>query len=111
MTCAELEKGFKECKNEDEALKMVLVYFTKGVLIRAKSNVAVNLEYFELVNDMDKFNNYSWGAISFEQLQDNLSFVTYRRDRERGRVDGDVEEDEEEEEEEGKGSKGWQRSG
>ncbi|RXI06862.1 hypothetical protein DVH24_025998 [Malus domestica] len=36
VTCAELEKAFKECKNEDDALKMVLVYFTKGVLIGAK---------------------------------------------------------------------------
>ncbi|CAN6698002.1 unnamed protein product [Malus baccata var. baccata] len=56
VTCAELEKAFKECKNKDDALKMVLVYFTKGVLIGAKSNVAVNLDYFEFVDDMYRFN-------------------------------------------------------
>ncbi|KAB2632645.1 N-lysine methyltransferase setd6 [Pyrus ussuriensis x Pyrus communis] len=38
VTCAELERAFKECKDEDDALKMGLVYFPKGVLIEAKSN-------------------------------------------------------------------------
>ncbi|RXH92052.1 hypothetical protein DVH24_021075 [Malus domestica] len=98
----ELEKAFQECKNEDSAFKLELLYFVKGVLIGVKSNVAINLEYFELVNDMDKFNSYSRGAISFKQLQDNLSFAASRRRR--GRVEGDVKEDDEEEEEEGRGT-------
>lgn len=55
-------------------LKIGLVYFAKVIMIRAKSNnVAVNLDYFHLIEDMDRFNDYSWsGAISFEQLQDYL---------------------------------------
>ncbi|RXH71052.1 hypothetical protein DVH24_015674 [Malus domestica] len=73
MTCVELEKAFKECENEDDASKMRLIYFTKGVLIRAESNVVVDLDYFELVDDMDM------------------------RGRGRGRVDSDVEIDEEKE--------------
>ncbi|CAN6711529.1 unnamed protein product [Malus baccata var. baccata] len=32
VTCAELEKVFKQCKDEDDALKMRLVYLTKGVV-------------------------------------------------------------------------------
>ncbi|CAN6573115.1 unnamed protein product [Malus baccata var. baccata] len=63
---------FKECKDKDDALKMGLVYFADGVLIGAKSNMGVNLEYLDLVEDMDRLNTYSWCAISFEQLQDNL---------------------------------------
>ncbi|CAN6723623.1 unnamed protein product [Malus baccata var. baccata] len=68
MTCVELETVFKQCEDEDDALKIRLVYFTKGVLIGAKSNVSMNLEYLDLVEDMDSFNTYSWGAISFEQV-------------------------------------------
>ncbi|TQD95482.1 hypothetical protein C1H46_018894, partial [Malus baccata] len=63
---------FKECKDKDDALKMGLVYFADGVLIGAKSNMGVNLEYLDLVKDMDRLNTYSWCAISFKQLQDNL---------------------------------------
>ncbi|RXI01240.1 hypothetical protein DVH24_001474 [Malus domestica] len=61
MTCVELETVFKQCEDEDDALKIRLVYFTKGVLIRAKSNVSMNLKYLDLVEDMDRFNTYSWG--------------------------------------------------
>lgn len=58
---------------------------------------------------MDRFNSYSWVAISFEKLQDNLFFATSRRGR--GRMDGDVEGNEEEEKEEGRGSKRRRRFG
>ncbi|KAB2597314.1 hypothetical protein D8674_000234 [Pyrus ussuriensis x Pyrus communis] len=72
---------FKQCEDEDDVLKMGLVYFAEGALIGAKSNVSVNLEYLDLVKDMDRFNTYSWGAISFEQLQDNLCFAAIRGGR------------------------------
>lgn len=69
MTCAELERAFKELENEEEALKIRLVYFIEGVLIRAKSNVAMNLDYFDLIDDMGRFNNYPWGAISLNNCR------------------------------------------
>ncbi|RXI09399.1 hypothetical protein DVH24_034016 [Malus domestica] len=54
--------AFKQCEDEDDALKMGLVYFAEGVLIGAKSTVSVNLEYLDLVKDMDRVpyrsNNY-----------------------------------------------------
>ncbi|KAB2602875.1 hypothetical protein D8674_003880 [Pyrus ussuriensis x Pyrus communis] len=99
VTCAELERAFQEYKIKDDAFKLGLLYSSKGVLIGAKSNAVVNLQYLEFIHDIDKFNNYSWGAISFEQLEDSLSFAASRKGR--GRVDGDVEEDDEEKEEEG----------
>ncbi|RXH83483.1 hypothetical protein DVH24_005736 [Malus domestica] len=36
VTCAELETTFKQCEDEDDALKMGLVYFVEGVLIGVK---------------------------------------------------------------------------
>ncbi|TQD95582.1 hypothetical protein C1H46_018821 [Malus baccata] len=63
-------------------LKIRLVYFSEVMLIKAKSNVVVNLDYLYLVEDMDRFNR-SWCAISFEQLQDtSLSLLLGEGDEE-----------------------------
>ncbi|CAN6547232.1 unnamed protein product [Malus baccata var. baccata] len=59
MTCRELERAFKEFKNSDDAFKLGLVYFAKAVLIEVKNYVPVNLDYLDLVEDMDRFNNFS----------------------------------------------------
>ncbi|CAN6712858.1 unnamed protein product [Malus baccata var. baccata] len=59
VTCVELERAFKECEDEDDVLNMGLVYFPEAVLIEVKSNVGVNLEYLDLVEDKDRFNTYS----------------------------------------------------
>ncbi|RXH78750.1 hypothetical protein DVH24_002268 [Malus domestica] len=39
VTCVELEMAFKQCEDEDDVLKMGLVYFAEGVLIEVKINV------------------------------------------------------------------------
>ncbi|TQD77049.1 hypothetical protein C1H46_037421 [Malus baccata] len=54
MTCRELERAFKEFKNSDDAFKLGLVYFAKAVLIEVKNYVPVNLDYLDLVEDMDR---------------------------------------------------------
>ncbi|CAN6728168.1 unnamed protein product [Malus baccata var. baccata] len=99
MICSELERAFKHCKNRDDAFKLGLVYFDEVILIGAKNNVVVNLDYLDLVEYMDRFNSLAWGSISFEQLHDSLSFAALRRSR--GKVEGDDEGDEEEEKEVG----------
>lgn len=58
MTCGEIESAFKECKNEKDMLKLGLVDFVAAVL-GAKSNVAMNLDYLHLVEDMDRLNNFA----------------------------------------------------
>ncbi|KAB2622465.1 myelin transcription factor 1-like [Pyrus ussuriensis x Pyrus communis] len=70
----------------------------------------MNLDYLDLVEEMDRFNNFAWGSISFEQLHDSLLFAALRRGK--GRVEGDDEGDEEEGEGEVRGTKkvqwfGW----
>ncbi|CAN6678384.1 unnamed protein product [Malus baccata var. baccata] len=82
MICSELERAFKHCKNRDDAFKLGLVYFDEVILIGAKNNVVVNLDYLDLVEYMD-----------------SLSFAALRRSR--GKVEGDDEGDEEEEKEVG----------
>ncbi|RXH97545.1 hypothetical protein DVH24_007891 [Malus domestica] len=93
----------------DDAFKLGLVYFAEVVLIVAKNNVVVNLDYLDLVEDMDKFNSFAWGSISLEQLHDSFLFVASKRDR--GGAEGDDKGDEEEEEEKVQGTKKVQRSG
>ncbi|RXH76984.1 hypothetical protein DVH24_019872 [Malus domestica] len=88
VTCGELERVFKECKNMDDAFKLGLLYFADVVLIGVKNNIAVNLNYLDLIEDMDRFNSFAWGSISFEQLHDKPSFAASRRGRGRGRVEG-----------------------
>ncbi|TQE10589.1 hypothetical protein C1H46_003827 [Malus baccata] len=94
--------------NKEDVFKLGLVYFAEAVLIGAKTNVIVNLEYLYLVEDMDRFNSFAWDSISFEQLHDSLLFATLRKGR--GKVEGDGEGDKKEEEEV-KGTKRRQRSG
>lgn len=36
-----------------------LVNFVEAVLVRAKTNVIVNLDYFHLMEDMNRFNSFS----------------------------------------------------
>ncbi|RXI09862.1 hypothetical protein DVH24_001606 [Malus domestica] len=78
VTYAKFQRAFKERENEDDLLNMGLLCFAKAVSIWANIIVVVNLDYFHLVEDMDEFNDYSWSAISFEQLQDILYFTAFR---------------------------------
>ncbi|CAN6707228.1 unnamed protein product [Malus baccata var. baccata] len=39
VTCVELQMAFKQCEDEDDALKIRLVYFADGMLISLRSNV------------------------------------------------------------------------
>ncbi|RXH76963.1 hypothetical protein DVH24_019851 [Malus domestica] len=54
-----LEKAFKECKNEEDTFKLSLVNLVKAVLVRAKTSVTVNLDYFHLLEYMNRFNSFS----------------------------------------------------
>ncbi|RXH92054.1 hypothetical protein DVH24_021077 [Malus domestica] len=73
-----------------------------------KDNVIVNLDYLDLMEDIDRFNNFAWGSTFFKQHYDNLSFAVSRRGR--GRVERDSEGDEDKEKEEVRGTKRAQRS-
>lgn len=50
---------FMECKNENDAFKLGLVYFAEVVLIGTNTNVAMNPDYLYLVENMYRFNNFS----------------------------------------------------
>ncbi|CAL8135763.1 unnamed protein product [Prunus armeniaca] len=53
ITCNALEEAFVRCTEEDDVYKLALVYFA------------------ELV-DLDAFNRFPWGSVSFDKTQDSL---------------------------------------
>ncbi|KAB2629526.1 hypothetical protein D8674_034321 [Pyrus ussuriensis x Pyrus communis] len=72
MTCAELETAFKQCEDEDDALKMGLVYFANGVLIRAKSN-AVGIQDIVPTKTEKNSGYWTWGDDADVMMPETLT--------------------------------------
>ncbi|CAL8153962.1 unnamed protein product [Prunus armeniaca] len=76
ITCNDLENAFlKSERGSKDSFKLGLLYFVEFVIIGKPQNVKINEEYLHLVHKMDEFNNYLWGSISFEFLEDSLLFA------------------------------------
>ncbi|CAL8991317.1 unnamed protein product [Prunus brigantina] len=94
ITCNDLENAFlKSERGSEDSFKLGLLYFVEFVIMGKPQNVKINEEYLHLVHKMDEFNNYLWGSISFEFLQDSLLFAPRKK------------ESDEENDREGKGQK------
>ncbi|CAA2979799.1 Hypothetical predicted protein [Olea europaea subsp. europaea] len=57
---------FKRCKHKNDKYKLGLLIILMYVLLAAEENTFVNPWLFYLVDDLDRFNNYSWGRKSYE---------------------------------------------
>ncbi|KAI5317196.1 hypothetical protein L3X38_036903 [Prunus dulcis] len=72
ITCNALEEAFLRCTEEDDIYKLALVYFAELVVLGRDKNSNINLNYLTLVEDLDAFNRYPWGSVSFDKTQDSL---------------------------------------
>ncbi|KAI5343988.1 hypothetical protein L3X38_011865 [Prunus dulcis] len=72
ITCNALEEAFLRCIEEDDIYKLALVYFAKLVVLGRDKHLNINLNYLTLVEDLDAFNRYPWGSVSFDKTQDSL---------------------------------------
>ncbi|KAI5343095.1 hypothetical protein L3X38_010971 [Prunus dulcis] len=72
ITCNALEEAFLRCTKEDDIYKLALVYFVELVVLGRDKHLNINLNYLTLVEDLDAFNRYSWGSVSFDKTQDSL---------------------------------------
>ncbi|KAI5350438.1 hypothetical protein L3X38_003329 [Prunus dulcis] len=72
ITCNALEEAFLRCTEEDDIYKLALVYFTELVVLGRDKHLNINLNYLTLVEDLDAFNRYPWGSVSFDKTQDSL---------------------------------------
>ncbi|KAM1267748.1 hypothetical protein ACFX2G_000122 [Malus domestica] len=59
----------------DNAFKLGLKYFVEAILIRAKNNVAMNLDYLDLMANMDMFNSFTWNSRSDLRCSKTFGFV------------------------------------
>ncbi|KAI5312182.1 hypothetical protein L3X38_041355 [Prunus dulcis] len=72
ITCNALEEAFQRCTEEDDIYKLALVYFAELVVLGRDKHLNINLNYLTLVEDLDAFNRYPWGSVSFDKTQDSL---------------------------------------
>ncbi|CAL9024513.1 unnamed protein product, partial [Prunus brigantina] len=72
ITCNGLEEAFLRCTEEDDIYKLALVYFVELVVLGRDKHLNINLNYLTLVEDLDAFNRYLWGLVSFDKTQDSL---------------------------------------
>ncbi|CAL2257419.1 unnamed protein product [Prunus armeniaca] len=72
ITCNALEEAFVRCTEEDDIYKLSLVYFAELVVLGKDKHLNINLNYLTLVEDLDAFNRFPWGSVSFDKTQDSL---------------------------------------
>ncbi|CAL8991837.1 unnamed protein product [Prunus brigantina] len=67
---------FGEVPEEDDIYKLALVYFAELVVLGKDKHLNINLNYsnnyLTHVEDLDAFNRYPWGSVSFDKTQDSL---------------------------------------
>ncbi|CAL2239833.1 unnamed protein product [Prunus armeniaca] len=81
ITCNDLANAFlKSERGSEDSFKLGLLYFVEFVIMGKPQNVKTNEEYLHLVHKMDEFNDYPWGSISFEFLQDSLLFAPGKKE-------------------------------
>ncbi|CAL8163084.1 unnamed protein product [Prunus armeniaca] len=73
ITCNALKEAFLRCIEEDDIYKLALVYFVELVVLGRDKHLNIKINYQTLAEDLDAFNRYPWGSVSFDKTQDNLS--------------------------------------
>ncbi|KAH6762122.1 hypothetical protein C2S52_019555 [Perilla frutescens var. hirtella] len=74
LVFSDIQKSFiRECEatagDSLDAFKLALLYIVYGILlIRARKLKRIDLKYFHLIDDLEKFNRFAWGQVSYEFL-------------------------------------------
>ncbi|CAL9004799.1 unnamed protein product, partial [Prunus brigantina] len=71
-TLLDLHTAFIECTDDDEALKLGMVYFAIFVLLGTEKHVLIDMRYLKLVEDLEEFEKYPWGAVSYAMTNASL---------------------------------------
>ncbi|KAF3433592.1 hypothetical protein FNV43_RR24694 [Rhamnella rubrinervis] len=50
---------------EDDFVRLALIYFLECGLLGKESQVCMNLDYLSMLEDLNYFNQYSWGLVSY----------------------------------------------
>ncbi|KAF3440779.1 hypothetical protein FNV43_RR19065 [Rhamnella rubrinervis] len=53
---------------EDDFVRLALIYFLACGLLGKESQVCINLDYLSMLEDLNYFNQYSWGLVSYNAI-------------------------------------------
>ncbi|CAL2266176.1 unnamed protein product [Prunus armeniaca] len=71
-TLLDLHTAFIECTNDDDALKLGMVYFAIFVLLGTEKHVLIDMRYLKLAEDLEEFDKYPWGVVSYAMTNASL---------------------------------------
>ncbi|KAF3445308.1 hypothetical protein FNV43_RR15003 [Rhamnella rubrinervis] len=57
---------------EDDLVRLTLIYFLECGLLGNESQVHINLDYLSMIENLDYFNEYSWGLVSYNDTLTSL---------------------------------------
>ncbi|CAL2270601.1 unnamed protein product [Prunus armeniaca] len=72
VSLLELEKAFLDCADEDDAFKLGFVYFVVFVLLSSEKHVHIDMQYLKMVEDLEEFVKYPWGAVYYAKTNASL---------------------------------------
>ena len=67
------QKVAKRGQEQEDQVKVALVYFLKGVLLSADAKKNISDFYLSMVDDLAMFNAYPWGSEVYDLTFDNFS--------------------------------------
>ena len=78
-----LKRIFKGTKFEDDldAVRIALLYFLVDGVLGLDPRVQIKRQYIDLVADMEVFNSYPWGSLSFKDTVESLHNAFHHRGR------------------------------
>ncbi|XP_026405455.1 uncharacterized protein LOC113300459 [Papaver somniferum] len=74
-----LEETFINCEHEDDTVKLALVYLLEFFLLGKDKKTYIDLRFLQIVDDLDEFNMYPWGLVSYERTFSSLAIALRRR--------------------------------
>lgn len=72
VSLSELEQAFIDCSDEEDVFKFGLLYFVVFVLLGSEKHVNIGMRYLKLAEDVEDFQKYPWGAVSYAKTNSSL---------------------------------------
>ena len=61
-----------KCETDDDAIRLGMLYVLFSIILANGKIVCIPLNYVELVEDIQSFNDYSWGIPAWEMTRDSI---------------------------------------
>ncbi|CAL2257824.1 unnamed protein product [Prunus armeniaca] len=71
-TVSDLYNAFIDCTDDEDAVKLEMVYFAVFVLLGTEKHVNIDMRYLKLAEDLEEFDKYPWGAVSYAMTNNSL---------------------------------------